>query len=77
MASMTPKFHLFPEHYEDSTNQPTTTECSDPLKNFQICGSGCPGHPFASFTTIAFPFRAVLREIRFRKMKILEKIQLK
>uniref|UniRef100_A0A8R1XXV0 Thyroglobulin type-1 domain-containing protein n=1 Tax=Onchocerca volvulus TaxID=6282 RepID=A0A8R1XXV0_ONCVO len=43
MASMTPKFHLFPEHYEDSTNQPTTTECSDPLKNFQICGSGCPG----------------------------------
>ncbi|VDP12124.1 unnamed protein product [Onchocerca flexuosa] len=43
MAPMTPKFHLFPEHREDSTNQSTATQCSDPLKNFQICGSGCPG----------------------------------
>ncbi|VDN08453.1 unnamed protein product [Thelazia callipaeda] len=30
------QFHIFP------TNETITMQCTDPLKNFQSCGSGCP-----------------------------------
>ncbi|EFO14325.1 hypothetical protein LOAG_14197, partial [Loa loa] len=42
MAPTTLNSHLFPEHRKDSITQPTVMRCSDPLKNFHICGSGCP-----------------------------------
>uniref|UniRef100_A0A915PNA4 Thyroglobulin type-1 domain-containing protein n=1 Tax=Setaria digitata TaxID=48799 RepID=A0A915PNA4_9BILA len=35
-----PSSHLFAEHY--MMNQQAVIQCSDPLKNFQICGSDCP-----------------------------------
>ncbi|EFO17411.1 hypothetical protein LOAG_11088 [Loa loa] len=44
MAPTTLNSHLFPEHRKDSITQPTVMRCSDPLKNFHICGSGCPGY---------------------------------
>uniref|UniRef100_A0A158Q8S2 Thyroglobulin type-1 domain-containing protein n=1 Tax=Elaeophora elaphi TaxID=1147741 RepID=A0A158Q8S2_9BILA len=42
MTPMTSNPHSFRAHREDFIIQPTVMQCNDPLKNFQICGSGCP-----------------------------------
>ncbi|VDN29507.1 unnamed protein product, partial [Gongylonema pulchrum] len=39
-APVVPTSYSFPEH--KSTDRPQLIQCSDPLKNFQTCGSGCP-----------------------------------
>ncbi|MCP9256897.1 hypothetical protein DINM_000138 [Dirofilaria immitis] len=42
VAPVNSKSHFFPERREDSINQLIATQCIDPFKNFQICGSSCP-----------------------------------
>lgn len=41
---MTSDPHLFRDHREDPITQPTVMHCNNPLKNFQTCGSSCPGY---------------------------------
>ncbi|VDN83167.1 unnamed protein product [Brugia pahangi] len=41
-SPVTSNSRLFLEGREDSIAPPTAMHCSDPFKNFHICGSGCP-----------------------------------